>query len=781
MTLLTLKKRAQNLPYMQHRPARFAALLFLCSGAQLAWGQAAVPAAKPRGPAIIDAQSIEGVAELELTARGAVEFRRDDLTVYSEFLRFQQEFGRIEADGGVRFLRGQDRFFGPRLRYNTLDDTGVFEDSTYILSGQTTTMRGKAERLEFLGKDRIRLVQGMLTSCEPGKEDWRFEARELEIDNEKQVGTLRDGRLKFFDMTLLPLPDGSFSLDNQRKSGFLAPSYSQNSRRGLVLAAPYYLNLAPERDLTLTPAVMSKRGEQLRSEFRYIDKSYAGSLRYEIMPEDKALGSSRSAVALLHQQQITPQLFGRLDLNKVSDDRYFVDLTSRVNQVSTGLLRQMGSLNYHREEAGAGLYRSPAPGADPYRNEVPDAGFYVNALMQRWQTLQDPLAPITPPYARLPQFRFGTTTNDIGGRLDLALPGEYTRFSHPTLVEGTRLAFNPVLAAPMLAPGYFVTPKIGLRYTDYRLTNMAPGQPARQSVSLPWFSVDGGMVFDRGVDWFGQPLTHTLEPRLFYVYAPYRDQSQNPLFDTVLKDTSSDQIFSENRFVGNDRFGDANQITLAASSRILAPTGEEVLRATIAQRYYLSNERVGLTPASALRTKGQADILASLGGRVAGNLSFDSAVQYNPQQSRAERYSVSARYAPEIAKVINASYRYNRDTTLKQIDLTGQWPVAAGWYAIGRWNYSVGDSRLLESIAGVEYNAGCWVFRGAFQRLQAAVQTASTGVFFQLEFNGVGGLGFNDVVNMLKRGVEGYAVTNPSEGALVPQSLRPQLPFEQVF
>ena len=806
MTLLTLRKRAQNLSHMQHRPARFAALLFLSACAQFAWGQvptlvvkpkaqAVAPAVKSQGPATIDAQSIEGVSELELTARGAVEFQRDDVTVYSDLLRFHQEFGRIEAEGGVRFLRGDDRFFGPRLRYNTQDDTGVFEGSNYILGGKNSTMRGNAERLEFLGKDRLRLVQGSLTSCEPGKEDWRFEARELEIDNDKQLGTIRDGRLKFFDTTILPLPDGSFSLDNQRKSGFLVPSYSQNSRRGLELTAPYYWNIAPELDLTLTPAVMSKRGEQLRSEFRYIDRTYAGSLRYEILPHDDAFGASRSAIALLHQQQITPQLFGRLDLNRVSDDRYFVDLTSRVRQVSTGLLRQMGSLSYHSEEAGAGLARSGTPGAElsrvpggeSYRSEVPGAGFYFDAMVQRWQTLQDPLATIIPPYARLPQFRFGTTTNDIAGRFDLALPAEYTRFSYPTLiggtrpVEGTRLAFNPVLAAPILAPGYFVTPKVGLHYTNYRLTNTDLGQPERQNLSLPWMSIDSGLVFDRGVNWFGQPLTQTLEPRLYYVYVPYRNQSQNPLFDTALKDLNSSQIFSENRFVGNDRFGDANQVTLAASSRILAPAGQEMLRATIGQRYYLSDERVRLDPNTTLRSKGDSELLASLGGRVAGNFSFDSALQYNPQQSRAERYSVSARYAPEIAKVVNASYRYNRDTRLKQIDLTGQWPMGTGWYAVGRWNYSVSDSRLLEGIAGVEYNAGCWVFRGAYQRIQAAVQTASTGIFFQLEFNGVGGVGFNDVVNMLKRTVPGYAVTNPTEGSLVPQSLRPQLPFEQIF
>ena len=744
---------------MQHLPALLAALVFLVSGAQFAWAQE--PAPKPKGPTTIDAQSIEGVSELEVTARGRVEFQREDLTVYAEFLRFNQEFGRIEADGGVRLLRGADRFFGPRLRYNTRDDTGVFEGANFILQGETSTMRGTAERLEFLRKDVYRLVKGSFTSCEPGREDWRFEAGELEIDNERSVATLRDGRFKFFDTTLLPLPYGSFSLDKQRKSGFLTPHYGQSTRRGPEVAVPYYWNIAPERDLTITPSYMTKRGEQLKTDFRYMDRTYAGDLRYELVPHDKVLGASRSAFSLVHQQQITPRLAGSLNLNRVSDNRYFVDLTSQVNQVSTGILQQTGALNYSGTMAGI--------------------EYGVGTLMQRWQTLQDPLAPITPPYARLPQINFSTGKNDIAGRFDVAVPGEYVRFSHPTLVEGTRLSFNPTLAAPFLAPGYFVTPKIGLRHADYHLTHLAPGQPDKQSVSVPWMSVDGGLIFDRGVNWFGQSLTQTLEPRLFYVYAPNRNQSQMPLFDTALSDFNYAQIFTENRFAGGDRFGDANQLTVAASSRLLGASGEEILRATIGQRYYLADEKVGLTPTSLLRTRNQSDLLASVGGRLGPDFSFDSAVQYNPQLSRAERYSVSARYAPEIAKVVNASYRFNRETQIKQIDLTGQWPVAAGWYAIGRWNYSVSESRLLEGIAGFEYNAGCWVFRGAFQRLQAASQTTSTGIFFQLEFNGFGGIGSNEIISLLKRSVPGYAVTNPTQGSLVPPSLQPRLPFEQTF
>jgi len=716
---------------------------------------------KPKEPTTIQADSIEGVAELEVTARGRVEFQREDLTVYAEFLRLNQEFGRIEADGGVRLQRGVDRFFGPRLRYNTRDDTGVFEQSSFILQGENTTMRGKSERLEFLSKSRFRTVQGSFTSCEPDKEDWRFEAGEFEFDNDRNVATVRDGRFKFFDTTLLPVPYGSFSLDNQRKTGLLTPLFANGSRRGVELAAPFYWNISPEQDLTLTPLVMSKRGAQLKSEYRYIDHAYSGEMRFDHMPNDKQLDTSRSAFSLLHQHQITPFLSGRIDYNKVSDDRYFVDLSSQVRQVSQGILQQAGSLNYSNAFAGT-----------PY---------YANLLVQRWQTLQDPLAPITPPYARLPQILFGATKVDIAGRFDLAVPGEYVRFDHPTLVEGTRVQFNPSVAAPYLAPGYFFTPKIGAHVADYRLTQTALGQPERQSVSLPWMSLDSGMIFDRPMNWFGSAVTQTLEPRLFYAYAPYRNQDQIPLFDTALADFNYTQIFSENRFAGGDRFGDANQVTAAVTSRVVGATGQEMLRATLGQRYYFSDERVGLTPTSRLRTAGQSDLLASLGGRVTRDLAFDTSIQYNPQETRTERSSISARYTPEIAKVIGASYRYNRETLIKQIDVAGQWPIATGWYAIGRLNYSLQDSRILEGIAGLEYNAGCWVFRGAFQRLQAATNTTSSGVFLQIEFNGMGGLGSDDLVTLLKRTVPGYAVTNPTEARLVPPSMQPRLPFQQVF
>ncbi|MGH8705291.1 MAG: LPS-assembly protein LptD [Burkholderiales bacterium] len=752
---------------MQHRPARkpavrtarLATLLFLSFSAPLAWAQAAPPAEKPKGPATIDAEHIEGVSEFEVTARGSVELRRDDIGIFSDFLRYNREFGRVEADGGVRLERAGDRFFGPRLRYDTLNDTGVFEEPTFLFR-RNQTAYGKAERLEFLGKDRVRLTQGSYSSCEPGKEDWKFEARELELDYENEEGRLRDGRLRFFDTTLLWLPFGTFPLEKRRKSGFLTPYLSQNSRRGLELGLPYYWNIAPEQDLTLTPIHMTKRGAQLRTHYRYLDRRYSGDLQFEHMPEDQELRRSRTGFALLHDHQFAPNLTARLDLNKVTDDRYFVDLKSHVRQVSLGNLQRDALLTYNGTLFGQ--------------------GYYLQGRVQRFQTLQDPLAPTVSPYHRVPQINFGAARNDIAGRFDAQVPGEYARFTHPTLVEGTRFSLNPVVAMPLLAPGYFLTPKVGLRYADYRLDRTVAPQPARQDVTIPWTSVDGGLIFERGVKWFGADLTQTLEPRLFYVYTPFRNQEQLPLFDSGLADFNYATLFSENRFVGGDRFGDANQLTLAVTSRLLGPGGEEMLRATIGQRYHFKNERVGLTPTSPLRSRDQSDILASVGGRVAQHWTFDTSMQYNQQASQPERFSASVRYGPEIAKVVSASYRFHRDV-LRQVDVSGQWPLAQGWYAVGRYNYSLRDKRLLEGLGGFEYNAGCWVFRAVFQRLQAAAQTTSSGIFFQLEFNGFGSLGSDEVLTFLKRNVPGYAPTNPSDPQLVPPGLRPRLPFEQVF
>ena len=732
-------------------PSRFATLAVALA--------AAGSAAAQSDPTTVDAQKIEGVSDLEVSARGSAEIQRGDVTVFGEFLRYNREFGELEAQGGVRLQSGVDRFFGPSLEYNTLEDTGVIESPGFLLQ-RDRPARGGAERMEFLGKNKYRLITARFTTCQPGQDDWFLEASEIDLDYDADEGKAKHPRLRFFDHTILAFPYASFPLENRRKSGLLTPYYSQTSTRGLEFGIPYYWNIAPERDATFTPVYMVRRGFQLKNHFRYLERPYAGELRYEYLPHDPVFGRTRTGLSWQHTQTFRPGLTGQVDYNKVSDDRYFVDLASQVKQVSVGNLPQDEYIT-RTGTLGSGSYSA-------------------QARVQRFQTLQDPLAPIVHPYHRVPQLNLSANHNDLAGTFDTALPGEFVRFVHPTLVEGSRASFSPTVAAPRIAPGWYVTPKTGLRYSGYQLDRQAEGEPQRPAFAIPWLSLDSGLVFERNARWFGNALTQTLEPRLFYVFVPYHNQDHIPLFDTTLADFNYPQLFTENRFVGGDRFGDANQLTFAATTRFLQADGQEMFRATLGERFYFRDERVALTPGAPLRTAHESDILASIGGRAGRASTFDATTQYNPTNHRIERYGLAMRYAPEVAKVFNASYRYQRDL-LRQIDLSAQWPVTAGWYAVGRYNYSLLDRRLLEGLAGAEYNAGCWVFRFVVQRIQASADVASTALIFQLEFTGVGQIGTAEAVQLLRRDVPGYSVINRTDPALAAPSARPRLPFEQVF
>ena len=740
------------------RPALLACIIAVPVYAQTsAPAPTSAAAADDKGPTTIDAQSIEGISDLEVTARGNAEIRRDDVIIFGDVLRYNRELGRAQGEGGVRLQRGLDRFFGPRLEYNTLDDTGVFDAPRFLIQGDLPA-RGGAERLEFRGKDKYWMKNATYTTCSADRDDWVLQAAELDLDYEAEEGYARSPRLRFFDTTIVAFPFASFPLNNRRKSGILTPYYSHTTSRGLEVGVPYYWNIAPEYDATITPVIMAKRGGQLKNEFRYLSRRYAGEMKFEYLPDDKEFKRDRYGVTFQHAQTLAPNLTANVDYNRVSDHRYFIDLASQVRQVSIANLQQDAYLSY-----GGSL------GGWSYGTQL---------RVNRFQTLQDPLAPITPPYNRAPQLTFNASHYDVGGLLDVHLPAEYVRFAHTTLVDGSRVLATPTVSMPVLAPGWFLTPKAGVRHASYGLNRTTPGQLVSPSAAIPWVSVDSGLIFDRDARFFGETLTQTLEPRAFYVYIPYRNQDQLPVFDTGLAEFNFPQLFTENRFGGGDRFGDANQLTLALTSRFLAG-GTEAFRATIGQRYYFRDERVAL-PGQSPRTSTESDLLASVGGRLFRHWTFDATTQYSRHLQRAERYSAAARYAPEPGKVLSGSYRFNREN-LRQIDFSGQWPVATGWYAVGRYNYSFLDKRLLEGLAGFEYNAGCWVFRAVVQRHQAAAQVSSTGFFFQLEFNGVGQIGTDNAAALLKRSVPGYSVTNPKDQTLTPPGARPRLPFEQIF
>ncbi len=717
-------------------------------------------------PIILDADRIEGVAGEDTTAQGNASLRQGNLSIRADSLTYHEANEDVEALGSVRLQRNGDTLSGPSLRYSIKDATGIFEKPDFTFTPRAKTgqqpvsARGQAEAMELLGENQYRIKDGFFTSCKPGDDGWLVKADELELDFTRDVGTARGASVYFEGLRVIAAPSFDFSLNNQRKSGFLPPSIGATGKSGPEFGVPYYLNLAPNYDLTLTPRYMEKRGLQLAEQFRYLQKDYNGDFNAEVLPHDRAADRGRLAMSLVHRYNRDDSLLGGLNLNKVSDDNYFRDLSTRINIASQATLPREGFLTYNGRWWDTGTYSA-------------------TARVQRFQVLQDPDNPIVVPYGRTPQITLSTLRPDIGG-LDFGSAAEFVDFTHPTLVNGKRSTFYPSLSLPLIRPGSFLTPKVGVHYTYYSLDDIPvvqdpnpapqpgstmPAFPNSISRTLPIYSIDTGLIYERETQAFGQAVMQTLEPRFYYVYIPFRDQNQIPLFDTAIADFNYAQIFSENRFSGGDRINDARQLTAAVTSRMLLPSsGQEVLRGTFGQRYYFSDQRVTLSPTDAPRTYSASNWLAALSGRVSQHWTIEGASEYDQRDHRTERLTLAARYRPEGLKALNLSYRYlSGDITttgpIKQVDLSAQWPLFGRWYGVGRFNYSLADSRIIEGIGGLEYGADCWTSRVIMQRFALTAGTSSSSVFLQLELNGFSRLGSNPL-EALKRNIPGYQRIN---------------------
>ncbi|OGA23167.1 MAG: hypothetical protein A3I02_02715 [Betaproteobacteria bacterium RIFCSPLOWO2_02_FULL_67_26] len=709
------------------------------------------PAIKEDVPLFLEADRLQGHSDRETEAVGEVRLRKRGQAVHADRLRYDKLENEITAEGNVRIEQGLSTVAGARLKYNLETDRGFMEGPRYTLhkspdpGGQRQAFResdarGTAERILFEGPNQYRAQRAEYTSCAPGQDDWFLKAGELAIDKDRDLGVARDASIVFMGTPIFYSPYLSFSLHQERKSGFLAPHYGSTDKGGAELTVPYYWNIAPNRDATISPRVMTRRGVLVHGQFRYLEPNYLGEARVEVLPEDKVRdGIRRDAYFIRHDHTLPNGWYGRLNLQKVSDDTYFTDLSTQIAATSRVLLPREGVLGRTGVWAGTGAYT-------------------FNGLVQRWQTLQaDPQALITPPYNRQPQLTLSATRQDVL-HSDFDFVGQYVGFDHPSLVNGRRTLAYPSLSLPLQTAYAQITPKLGLNVTHYALDPSAAGLPD-QTRTLPVFTTDGSVVFERPAAIGGTAFVQTLEPRLYYVYIPFRDQSRIPVFDSGQQDINFATIYSENQFSGWDRINDANQVTLGVTSRLIgADTGSERLRAGLAQRFYFATQRVTL-PGAPVRTSSSSDLLAAFSGAVAPSWTLDAGWQYSTDFSQTQKFNVGTRYLPRPGRVLNLSYRETLNA-LRQTDVSTQWPVGQGWTGLARWNYSLRENRTLEGLVGAEYNGDCWVLRVVAHRFATATQQASTTLFVQLELNGVSRIGSNPL-ETLKRNIGGYARLDP--------------------
>lgn len=609
----------------------------------------------------------------------------------------------------------------------------IVQENSDNAEPKKVSSRGDAEMLFFEGESKKRLLKSRYTTCEVGSDDWYIKSGQLKINDETKTAVATNATVEFKGVPILYTPWINFPYANQRKSGLLAPTWGTTTKSGFEVLTPFYWNISPNMDATIASRYLSKRGLQAQGELRYLEEDYAGIFAAEYLPSDSITKSERYFAKIKHQHNFGDGWSGGIDAQKVSDDQYFSDLSTHIITTSKVNLLQQANLNYSGNV------------------------WQFGALAQKYQTLDK----VSYPYQRMPQLTLnGSKDWDWGtGRIQ----NQLTRFEsdpNSTLAvkAGTRFSAYPSFSMPITRPYGYVTPKIGVNYTSYSLDTIDPlfasAFEKTADRALPIFSLDSGLFFERDTRIVSRSYTQTLEPRLFYVYIPYQDQSRLPVFDTGIADLNMGTMFTENQYTGGDRINNANQLSMSLSSRMIdSDTGEQRLAASIGQRFYFEDQKVGL-PGEVLRLGASSDIVASATARLVNKWNLDTAWQYNNDTGDTVKANLGARYNPEPGKVLNLSYRYTKDN-LEQINLSTQWPLGRSYYGLARANYSLREGSMIEGLAGIEYDAGCWQSRFVAQRVQTATANANFALFFQLELGGIASIGSNPL-QLINRNIPGY-------------------------
>ncbi|MGE0383808.1 MAG: LPS-assembly protein LptD [Gammaproteobacteria bacterium] len=663
---------------------------------------------------------------------GGVTVVRQGQSLVADRMTYDDATRRAHFIGSARFWTDSLYWEGAEgeVRFDT--EFGELLDGRYQLIGRRG--RGKAGMIGIdFANDRSELETVDYTTC-PGREPaWRFAARRMNLDRERDIGSARHATIRVGNVPVLYLPYLTFPLSDKRKSGFLAPVFGNKTASGADIAIPYYWNIAPEYDATFTPRILGDRGIMLGGQFRYLLDNGEGTAELEVLPQDSGYEDrTRALVKIEHAQGFLDGNASAYVLyNDVTDNRYFEDFGNSLSVTSTRYLEQRGDLNYW------GRF------------------WYGRMRVLRYQSVDRSLAAFGP-YTRLPEFYVTTYFPERNWRPAFNTVANLTYFDREAGTVGARMELRPAVSLPVRTPGYFFVPKLELRYAQYWLEGNTVGGNSI-SRAIPAASLDTGLDLERDLHFAGVRMVQTLEPHAYYLYIPKVSQNDVPVFDTGLYDFSFSQLFRDDRFGGGDRVGDTNQVSVGVQSRIIdSTTGFERLRAGIGQIYYFADREV-VVPGGLPQTADTSEIVAEATARLTREWSVGGALQWDPAAEQTRKGALRLRYRDGEGAIVNFDYRLRRAITdVAQTDLSIRWPVTENWGLMGRWNYSLEDESTLEVVGGVEYNSCCWGVRAAVRRfLRTADGTFNTGFFVQIEFKGLAGIG-RQTQTFFSKTVPGY-------------------------
>jgi len=632
--------------------------------------------------------------------------------IHADKATFDRAAARLDLQGHVRIESAEgDVFQTSTARLNANSEVGTLENGDfYLLTNQS---RGNAEKM-ILNRDKsITFTSVHFSTCPADQESWSIYFRRLTIDRESDDAIGHNAVFRIHKFPVFYTPYLRLPLGNRRQSGFLVPDFGTNDKTGSTFSLPYYFNLAPNYDATLTPRWVEKRGIQAGTEFRYLGKTYSGKADFNYLPGDRQAGIDRSYTALHHEYFPRENLSASIDYQQVSDANYFVDLEGNNVESSPTHLPQRLQVDYY-------------PGS-----------WVIDGKMVNYQVLDTTLTPSEQPYRRVPQIGVWMIPRYTSG-LTTSLSAQYGRFEHPNaLVESaTRVNLNPGIRFSMHRPWGYLVPGLNGYYTAY--TNRSIGSDT--SVSTAIFSLDAGLNFANKT--LGSGWQQTLEPRLYYVYSPYVDQSGLPTFDTAKAEFNFDSLFRDNRFIGGDRVGDSNQLTLALSSRWLDKNDTDRYQAHIGQTFYFQDRQVVL-PAGAPETKSYSETVAELSGVLSDHWYARSTWAIDADSGGTSQSRQYLQYQPSGDRILSLGYRYVVSDG-ESVDASGQWKFNSRWTLFSRLQYALGGGNNLDSYAGFRYQACCWGIQAMVSRRVDNTGQQVSGMEFRLTLRGLGASGFSD-------------------------------------
>ena len=680
----------------------------------------------PDGASEIRADEAEVVKDGVSVFSGYVEFIDPQTGLLTETLRYDRENAEVRFEDGGTLYMDEISWIGESGSYRMNEGVMELHDGEYLT---VDGGRGRAEHYTKYQNENLSILKRVdFTTCGGPRPAWRIGARELKLDYPDDTGTAYHAVVESWGVPVFYFPYISFPLSDARKTGFLTPTLRESNDAGFDLHIPFYWNMAPNYDGLFNVRTITARGGAFGAELRYLqpDRSGQASLDFEVAPSDPLYDNKTRGIYHLKLNQAFDWQRARIaiDYNQVSDENYLEDFGTNLGITATRFLNRNADLSLAGNRWSA------------------------NLITRNYQTVDETLAPASRPYRILPQLNVFTGSGG-NNTLSTGLATQFSRFARENTLSGSRVHVAPQVFYPLRGAGYFVIPRLKLNATTYWLNDIGTLPDAQPTRVLPTTSVDAGLIAERRFTAFDTNLMQTLEPRVFYLYTPYKNQDDIPVFDSGLYDFTFQNLFLDNRFSGNDRIGDANQVTLALTSRLLnRDNGSEKLRVSFGQVVYFRDREVTLSPGGAVADNTLSESIGEVAAQIAEGWRARTTVQYDTNAQQLDKFVADLSYRPRRdnpgGEVFNVAYRQRRTTAelIEQTDLSFRLPLYWGWSSIGRFSYSLQDDRTLDLFGGLEYEHCCFGVRiGGRRFLRNAEGEYDNAIFAQIHLKGLAGFG----------------------------------------